>query len=132
MTMEGLGRLSGFLLPLAEAADLVDGIADLKPAYLSILHKDPADAMVQDLRHRFGGPVLMNTGFGTVTTRDDAILLLEENLADAVVVGCPVMANPDLACRWQEDNPLNEIDQAIVYTDGTAGYTGYPVLGPVF
>jgi hypothetical protein len=62
---------------------LVDGIADLKPAYLSILHKDPADEMVQALRHRFGGPVLLNTGFGTVTTRDDAIMLLEENLADA-------------------------------------------------
>ncbi|WP_342024893.1 alkene reductase [Arthrobacter citreus] len=110
---------------------LVDGIADLKPAYLSILHKDPADEMVQALRHRFGGPVLLNTGFGTVTTRGDAIMLLKENLADAAVVGRPVIANPDLARRWQEDHPLNEIDQATVYTDGAAGYTDYPVLEPV-
>ena len=109
---------------------LVDGIADLKPAYLSILHKDPADEMVQDLRRRFGGPVLLNTGFGTVTSRDDAIMLLEEDLAEAVVVGRPVIANPDLARRWQEDHPLNEVDQATVYTDGAAGYTDYPVLEP--
>ncbi|MFJ7750910.1 alkene reductase [Arthrobacter sp. NPDC097144] len=110
---------------------LVDGIADLKPAYLSILHKDPADELVQGLRRRFNGPVLLNTGFGTVTSREDAIMLLEEDLADAVVVGRPVIANPDLARRWQEDLPLNEIDQATVYTDGAAGYTDYPVLAPV-
>ncbi|MCC9197568.1 alkene reductase, partial [Arthrobacter sp. zg-Y820] len=110
---------------------LVDGIADLKPAYLSILHADPADELVQGLRRRFGGPVLMNTGFGTVTSREDAIMVLEEDLADAAVVGRPVIANPDLARRWQEDHPLNEIDQSTVYTDGAAGYTDYPELAPV-
>ncbi|WP_349643500.1 hypothetical protein [Arthrobacter sp. zg-Y1219] len=109
----------------------MDGIADLKPAYLSILHADPADDMVQSLRRRFAGPVLMNTGFGTVTTRDDAIMLLEEDLADAAVVGRPVIANPDLARRWQGNHPLNEIDQSTVYTDGAAGCTDYPELAPV-
>lgn len=110
---------------------LVDGIADLKPAYLSILHADPADAMVQDLRHRFGGPVLLNTGFGTVTNRSDAVALLQEDLADAVVVGRPALANPDLARRWQEDHPLNDLDYATFYTDGAVGYTDYPELAPV-
>ena len=41
------------------------------------------------------------------------------------------MANPDLTRRWQEDLPLNELDQATVYTDGAAGYTDYPELAPV-
>ena len=44
-------------------------------------------------------------------------------LGARVVVGRPVIANPDLARRWQEDHPLNEIDQATVYTD-------YPMLEP--
>ena len=116
---------------LATYTALVDGIAPLKPAYLSILHKDPADDLVQELRRRFGGPVLLNTGFGTMTSREDAIALLDEDLADAVVVGRPAIANPDLARRWQEDLPLNAPDYATFYTDGAAGYTDYPELAPV-
>ena len=96
------------------------------PAYLSLLHADPAANMVPALRHHFDG-----TGFGTVTTRDDAIMLLEEDLADAVVVGRPVMANPDLARRWQEGADLNAPDYSTFYTDGAAGYTDYPELAPV-
>ena len=111
---------------LATYTSLVDGIADLKPAYLSILHKDPADELIQELRRRFAGPVLLNTGFGTITAREEAIALLEDNLADAVVVGRPALANPDLARRWQEDLPLNAPDFATFYTDGAAGYTDYP------
>ena len=58
-------------------------------------------------------------------------MLLEKDLADAADAGRPVIANPDLARRWQEDHPLNEVDQATVYTDGAAGYTDYPELAPV-
>ncbi|MET4059435.1 N-ethylmaleimide reductase [Arthrobacter sp. UYP6] len=116
---------------LATYTALVDGIAPLKPAYLSILHADPADDLVQELRRRFAGPVLLNTGFGVLTTRDDAVSLLAEDLADAVVVGRPAIANPDLARRWQEDLELNELDYTTFYTDGAAGYTDYPELAPV-
>ena len=74
--------------------------------------------------------MLLNTGFGVETTRESALALLEEELADAVVVGRPALANPDLARRWQEDHPLNACDYATFYTDGAAGYTDYPVLEP--
>ena len=103
----------------------------MKPAYLSVLHADTADELVQGLRHRFRGAVLLNAGFGTVTRREDVIILFEEDPADAAVVGRPVIANPDLARRWQEDHPLNEVDQSTVYTDGAAWYTDYPELAPV-
>lgn len=116
---------------LATYTALVDGIAPLKPAYLSILHKDPADELVQELRRRFNGPVLLNTGFGVETTRESALALLDEDLADAVVVGRPALANPDLARRWQEGSDLNAPDYATFYTDGAAGYTDYPELAPV-
>ena len=52
---------------------LVDALAPLKLAYLSILHKDPTSELVQDLRARFNGTFLVNTGFGVITTRDEAI-----------------------------------------------------------
>ena len=57
--------------------------------------------------------------------------MLADNLADAVVVGRPALANPDLARRWQEDLPLNAPDPATFYTNGAAGYTDYPELAPV-
>lgn len=113
---------------LATYGALVDAIAPLKLAYLSILHKDTAGELVQDLRARFDGPVLVNSGFGTVTTREEALAILREGHADAVVVGRPALANPDLVRRWLEDLPLNTPDPLTFYGDGAAGYTDYPAL----
>jgi N-ethylmaleimide reductase len=104
----------------------VDSIAPLNLAYLSILHHEPAGELVQDLRVRFGGTFLVNTGFGVVTTRDEAASLVADGYADAVVVGRPAIANPDLARRWKESLPLNEPDPSTFYADGAEGYTDYP------
>jgi len=105
---------------------LVDAIAPLNLAYLSILHKDPTGELVQDLRSRFNGAFLVNTGFGVITTRDEAISLVADGHADAVVVGRPAIANPDLARRWREGLPVNEPDPSTFYADGATGYTDYP------
>ena len=43
---------------------LITGIAPLGLAYLSVLHHDPAGELVQDLRARFGGPLMANSGLG--------------------------------------------------------------------
>ncbi len=106
---------------------LVDSISPLNLAYLSILHHDPAGELVQDLRARFDGTFLVNSGFGVITTRDEAVALVEDGHADAVVVGRPAIANPDLARRWKESLPLNEPDASTFYADGAEGYTDYPV-----
>jgi N-ethylmaleimide reductase len=105
---------------------LVDVLAPLKLAYLSILHKEPTSELVQDLRARFDGTFLVNTGFGVITTREEATALVDDGHADAVVVGRPVIANPDLVRRWREGLPVNEPDQATFYGDGAKGYTDYP------
>ena len=105
---------------------LVDAIAPLNLAYLSILHKDPTGELVQDLRSRFNGAFLVNTGFGVITTRDEAISLVADGHADAVVVGRPAIANPDLARRWREGLPVNEPDASTFYAEGAEGYTDYP------
>lgn len=107
---------------------LVAGIAPVAPAYLSILHADPTGEFVQDLRERFDGAFLINSGFGLVTTREEAMALVTDGHGDAVVVGRPAIANPDLLRRWLEDLPLNEADPNTFYGDSALGYTDYPAL----
>jgi len=107
-------------------AHLVDALAPLKLAYLSVLHKEATGELVQDLRARFNGTFLVNTGFGIITTRDEATALVADGHADAVVVGRPAIANPDLVRRWREGLPVNEANSATFYTDGAEGYTDYP------
>lgn len=105
---------------------LVDALAPLGLAYLSVLHRDPASALVQDMRSRFDGPFLLNTGFGEITTREEAVSLVADGLADAVVVGRPAIANPDLVRRWREGLTVNEPDASTFYGPDARGYTDYP------
>jgi 2,4-dienoyl-CoA reductase-like NADH-dependent reductase (Old Yellow Enzyme family) len=106
---------------------LVQAIAPLGLAYLSVL-ADPRLDLVQRLRKEFGGVLIANDGFGTVTTRESAQALLDEDLADAVAVGRLFIANPDLPRRWATGAPLNEPDAATFYGGGAEGYTDYPAL----
>ncbi|MCU1529882.1 MAG: alkene reductase [Frondihabitans sp.] len=107
---------------------LVDGLAPLGLAYLSILHHDLEGSLVQDLRRRFDGGFIVNSGFGRVTTRAEAIALVEGSHADAVAVGRLALANPDLAERWREQADENEPDTSTFYSPGAHGYTDYPTL----
>ncbi len=107
---------------------LIDGIKDLGLAYVSIL-ADPRSPLVADLRARFGGPVMLNSGFSSVTDLDDVESIIEEDLGDLVAVGREFLANPDLPERWRTGAALNEPDQATFYGGGAEGYTDYPVLG---
>ena len=106
---------------------VVEGIAPLGLAYLSILG-DPESDLVRDLRKRFGGPVILNTGFSSVTGLADVEDILERDLADAVAVGREFLANPDLVRRWREGAELNTPDDATFYGGGAKGYTDYPTL----
>jgi len=104
---------------------LVGGIADLGLAYLSIL-AEPGSDLLRDLRERFGGPVIINSGFGEVTTLDAVEGLLKRELGDLVAVGRPFLANPDLPRRWREGLELNEPNPDTFYGGGAEGYTDYP------
>lgn len=112
----------------ATYAAFIDGIADLGLAYLSIL-ADPRDELTQKLRYSFGGPTFLNSGFADVTSREDAAALLKEDLGDAVVVGRPFLANPDLVRRWAEGLEENAPNPDTFYGGGAEGYTDYPFAG---
>ncbi len=107
---------------------LLDQLRPLGLAYLSVLHKEPGSELVQDLRQRFGGPLIANSGFASVTTREEALGLIEDAHAEAVAVGRPVIANPDLVERWAGEHPENEPQPHLFYAAGAEGYTDYPTL----
>lgn len=126
----GIGEEIGSPDLAATYRAVVDGVSDLGLAYLSLLASplEPLEALVRDLRERFGGTVLLNDGFGDVTTLDSVQSLLDTGLADAVVVGRPFLANPDLAERWKQGAALNEPNPDTFYGGGAEGYTDYPTL----
>lgn len=122
----GIGESDGEDIEATYAA-VVNGIAPLKLAYLSILAANGTD-IAADLGNRFGGPVLLNDGFGDVTSLESVDRVLDAGLAEAVVVGRPFLANPDLAARWESGHDLNEPDYDTFYGGGAQGYTDYPTL----
>jgi 2,4-dienoyl-CoA reductase-like NADH-dependent reductase (Old Yellow Enzyme family) len=113
---------------LATYGSLVDRLRPLGLAYLSVLHREPGGDLVQELRRRFGGSLVANSGFGTVTAREEAVALIEAAHADAVAVGRAVIANPDLVERWKGEHPENEPKAHLFYASGAEGYTDYPTL----
>jgi N-ethylmaleimide reductase len=106
---------------------LAEGLAPLELAYLSYL-PDVDSAFAQEVRRRFGGPFLVNSGSETITTRDEALTFLKNGDGDAAVVGRAGLANPDLVRRWRENRPLNEPRPELFYTGGAEGYIDYPAL----
>jgi len=105
---------------------LLDALRPLGLAYLSVLHAEPAGELVQELRRRFGGPLIANSGFGTVTTREEAVALIDSAHAEAVAVGRAVIANPDLVERWAGQHTENAPNPKTFYAAGAEGYTDYP------
>ncbi|WP_166133911.1 alkene reductase [Nocardioides ochotonae] len=113
---------------LATYGALLDQLRPLGLAYLSLLHAEPAGDLAQELRRRFDGPFMANSGFGKVTTREEAVQLIEAAHADVVAVGRAAIANPDLVERWRGEHPENAPDPATFYSPGVTGYTDYPFL----
>ncbi|GLY02698.1 MULTISPECIES: alkene reductase [Actinoplanes] len=111
---------------LATYLALAAGLAPLGLAFVDILHADPAGPLVQKIRGAVRAPVIVNTGFGVQTTREEAVRLVGEDAGDAVAVGRAVIANPDLVERWAAGADENAPDAATFYIGGASGYTDYP------
>ena len=63
-----------------------------------------------------------------MTTREEAVQLIDAAHADAVAVGRAVIANPDLVERWAGQHPENQPNPGTFYAAGAEGYTDYPTL----
>ncbi|MBT0769044.1 alkene reductase [Kineosporia sp. J2-2] len=112
---------------LATYGTLLDQVRPLGLAYLSVLHHEPAGELVAELQRRFGGRLVVNSGFSTVTSVAEAAQILQAPFVDAVAVGRAVIANPDLVVRWKHGHPQNELRAELLYAPGPEGYTDYPV-----
>lgn len=113
---------------LATYGGLLDRLRRMGLAYLSVLHREPAGNLVEELAARFDGPVVVNSGFATVSSLAEAEQLLRAPFVDAVAVGRPVIANPDLVERWHGGHSLNEPRPELFYADSAEGYTDYASL----
>ncbi len=107
---------------------LLEQLRPLGLAYLHLVVPDPTAPLVAALRAAFGGPLIVNTGFSRVTSKQVATELVETGVADLVSIGRLFLANPDLPRRWLEDAELNEPDKATFYGGDVEGYIDYPTL----
>lgn len=105
---------------------VAEGLADLPLHHVDLLSEEPSGALVQELRQLFDAPCVVNTGFSTPTTRNEALSVVADGVADAVSVGRAVIANPDVVRRWRDELPENELVSETIYAKGALGYTDYP------
>jgi N-ethylmaleimide reductase len=96
-------------------------------AYLHVLAAPDAEILRQ-LREIWPDRLILNTGRPLPSDRDTMARLLTDGVADAVAVGRPFLANPDLVRRWSEGAALNEPDESSFYGGDARGYTDYPTL----
>ncbi len=111
---------------------IAEGLAPLGLAFIDVLHAEPTGDLVQHVRRTAGAPFIVNSGFSAMTTREEAITVVhDQDIADAIAVGRPAIANPDLAHRWEQDAELNEPRPELFYGATAEGYTDYPSLAEV-
>ncbi|WP_119155832.1 alkene reductase [Caldimonas tepidiphila] len=104
----------------ATHAELMRQVRPLGLAYLHVMRSPlPGLDAFALAREHFGGPLIVNDGFGP------------ENAEQALQAGAAVsfarhyIANPDLVRRLREGLPLQRFDRKTLYTPGPAGYTDH-------
>ena len=107
---------------------VAEGLAPLGLAFIDVLNADPSSDLVQHIRRTAGAPLIVNTGFGVMTNREEAEALVAEGWTDAVAAGRAVIANPDLVERWRQRAELNEPRPELFYGSTAEGYIDYPSL----
>lgn len=75
------------------------------------------------LRAAFSGPLIVCGNYDG----ERAEAIIEAGLADAVAIGRPFIANPDLVSRLRNGHALNSADPSTFYGGTALGYTDYPM-----
>jgi len=107
---------------------LADKLGHLKLAYLHIVEMaalggpDVPLSLKLKIRDIFGGPIIRSGGLD----KERAEAALNNDEAELVAFGRPLIANPDLVYRMENDLSLQDPDPDTFYTPGAKGYTDYP------
>ncbi|KQW45601.1 MULTISPECIES: alkene reductase [unclassified Roseateles] len=137
----GAGRTALRLSPVTPSNDIgqdsnpqalfnhvAEQLAPLKLAFLEVVEgatggaRDVAPFDYAEMRRRFNGPWIVNNGYDRAMALD----AVASGHADAVAIGRPFIANPDLVERLRDDLPLNTPQKETFYGGGAEGYTDYP------
>ncbi len=100
---------------------LLSQISNMGLAYLHLMRASPLDvnALATDF---FKGPFVINGGL----TASSALDAISNRGATAAAFANAFIANPDLPYRLQNDLPLAETNQALLYSPDAEGYSDYP------
>jgi N-ethylmaleimide reductase len=100
-------------------------------AFLHILEALPGTMMYvagepvhPHLRKLFDGPFILNGGYDKGSSQ----AALDSNAADAIAIGIPFIANPDLVSRMRHDAPLATSPMSTWYMGGDEGYSEFKPL----
>ena len=86
--------------------------------------KGRPESVIDAIREEFTGTYIGNGAY----SRDEANERINNGRCDLASFGRPIIANPDLVERFQQDAPLNEWDYSTFYGGDERGYTDYPTL----
>lgn len=109
---------------------LIAGLNELGIAYISMEYVPQTAPLAAALREQATSAFFLNDASRMPTKDfnrlDDALRIVDGDLADAVVVARAAISNPDLVARWQQGIALQEPDFGTFYFGGERGYTDYP------
>ncbi|WP_394906323.1 alkene reductase [uncultured Mesonia sp.] len=80
--------------------------------------------IAEHFRPLYQGNLMINGGFDQQKGNE----FLEKKLADLICYGKPFISNPDLVERFKENLPSTDWDKETFYTQGSLGYTDYPIV----
>lgn len=109
--------------PVATYSHVVRQLSKRGIAYLELGDYNVGWDVYGTLRPLFDGPAMFVAGF----TQPTAAAAVHEGRADMIAFGQAYIANPDLATRYEQSLMLNRPNVATYYTQGSEGYTDYPV-----
>ncbi|CAM3905425.1 alkene reductase [Roseateles saccharophilus] len=137
----GAGRTALRLSPVTPSNDIgqdsnpqalfnyvAEQLSPLKLAFLEVVEgatggpRDNAPFDYAALRRRFSGSYIANNGYDRALALD----AVASGRADAVAIGRPFIANPDLVERIRHDLPWAAPQKESFYGGGAEGYTDYP------
>lgn len=114
----------------ATYAYLAEELNKLGVVYLHVLDHSSQGAPAvpaatkKSIRSRYKGTLIWCGGLDASSAEQ----LLQDGEVDLAAFGRPFISNPDLAVRFAQQAPLQEVDFSTLYTPGEKGYTDYPLL----
>ncbi|MFJ2374547.1 alkene reductase [Streptomyces sp. NPDC087769] len=115
--------------PAGLYATLLSALSDLPLAYVHMRETGERD-LTRKMRAAWPGMFVLNPLYDEYAPHVVVAEVLGEDIADAVALGRPYLANPDLVTRLRTEGPYNTADPKSFYGGDATGYTDYPTVTP--